>query len=108
RTAAEMETTGLVLELYRAEFGEIPLTSAQDLAPLEVVAALTADGLVLTIGVVNPTESSVSLRVDVDGGPVAAAPIGWQIGGPGARTHNTPGEPRAVDIRRLDALDATG
>ena len=43
KTAAEMETTGLVLQLYRAHFGTIPV-AVQTEAPLDVAAALTADG----------------------------------------------------------------
>ena len=34
RTAAEMETTGLVLQLYRAHYGQIPLRLEQDFAPV--------------------------------------------------------------------------
>jgi alpha-N-arabinofuranosidase len=105
RTAAEMETTGLVLQLYRAQFGEIPLRLAQDFGPLDVAAALVADGSALTIGVVNPTESAVSLALVVDGAAIEGRCVGWQIVGGDPRAHNAPGRPRAVDVRRLDDLD---
>ena len=105
RTAAEMETTGLVLQLYRAQFGEIPLRLAQDFGPLDVVAAVTADGSTLTVGVMNPTESAVSLPLAVDGAAIAGRCVGWQITGADPRAHNAPGRPRAVDVRRLDDVD---
>ena len=61
KTAAEMETTGLVLQVYRAHYGQIPLRLEQDFAPCDVAAALTKDGKALTIGVINPTESEIEL-----------------------------------------------
>jgi alpha-N-arabinofuranosidase len=102
RTAAEIEATGLVLQLYRAEFGEIPLKLAQDFSPLDVAAALTADGGALTLGIVNPTEASVSLELAVDGARVAGPGVRWQIGGATPQAHNAPGRPRAVDVRRFE------
>jgi alpha-N-arabinofuranosidase len=106
RTAAEMEATGLVLQLYRAQFGETPLPLAQDFGPLDVVAALTGDASVLTVGVVNPTESSVSLGVAVDGRQLGGRWTRWQLAAAEPRAHNVPGHPRAVDIQRLDGGDA--
>jgi alpha-N-arabinofuranosidase len=101
RTAAELETTGLVLQLYRAQFGEFPVRLAQDFGPLDVAAALTTDRSALTIGVVNPTESRVVLDLVVDG--AAAGPTTrWQITGASPQAHNAPGRPRAVDIGRAD------
>jgi alpha-L-arabinofuranosidase len=44
RTAAEMETTGLVLQMYRAHYGQIPLRVDEDFGACDVAAALTADG----------------------------------------------------------------
>jgi alpha-N-arabinofuranosidase len=106
KTAAEMEATGLVLQLYRAHYGEIPLVIAQDFGPLDVAAALAADGRRLTFSVVNPTRTAVS---------VALVPRGFTPGGPATRrhitgpdefAHNTPGKPRVVDIHRQDGVDA--
>jgi len=107
RTAVEMETTGLVLQLYRAEFGQIPLVLAQDFGPLDVAAALTEDGCGLTIGVVNPTQTSVSLQLAINSGSIAGPCIRWRLAGADARVHNTPGRPRRADIQRLEGIDAT-
>ena len=106
RTAAEMEATGLVLQLYRARFGEIPLTLTRDVGPLDVAAALTGDGRALTLGIVNPTDAAVSLPLRTDAGPVTGRATRWHIGGATPGTHNTPGQVRAVDIQCRDGIDA--
>ena len=102
RTAAEMETTGLVLQLYRTRFGRIPLQVPQTYGDLDVVAALSEDRRTLTVAVVNPTPSPVDLQL----APVGLTPSGtatrWHITGPDPKAHNTPGQPRAVDIVRTE------
>jgi alpha-N-arabinofuranosidase len=104
KTTAEMETTGLVLQLYRAQYGQIPLRLEQDFAPYDVVAALTKDGKTLTIGVVNPTESEIALKPLVSGATPDGSATRWHISGPSPTAHNTPGKPRVVDIQRTDHL----
>lgn len=105
KIAAEMETTGLVLQLYRAEYGRTPLVLEQDFAPYDVAAALTEDGSALTVSIVNPTSSA--LRVDLDFGTArpAGAATRWHITGPDAQAHNTPGQPRVVDITKTENVD---
>ena len=100
KTAAEMETTGLVLQLYRAHFGTIPV-AVQTEAPLDVAAALTADGKYLTIGLVNPTLSECSIPCRIAGAKLAAAGTGkrWQIAGSDPQAYNQPGQLRTIDIQ---------
>jgi alpha-N-arabinofuranosidase len=98
RIAAEMETTGLVLQLYRARYGTTPLVLSQEFAPYDVAAALTADGRTLTLSVVNPTASPIELKLDFGATPAAGAATRWHITGANAEAHNTPGKPRVVDI----------
>ena len=107
KTAAEMETTGLVLQMYRAHYGQIPLRVEQDFAPCDVAAALTKDGKALTIGVMNPTESEIELTPSVAGARPAGSVTRWHITGPSPTAHNTPGKPRAVDIQHTDGLAVT-
>lgn len=104
RTAAEMETTGLVLQLYRKHYGQIPLQLAPAAAPYDVVAALTTDGKTLTLSVVNPTESEVELHFTLAGAAPAGTATRWHITGPDQFAHNTPGKPRVVDIQRTDGI----
>jgi alpha-N-arabinofuranosidase len=107
KTAAEMETTGLVLQLYREHYGQMPLRIEQDFAPCDVAAALTKDGRTLTIAVVNPTDSEIELRPSLSGTTLVGSATRWHITGPDEFAHNTPGKPRVVDIQRTDGLATT-
>ena len=100
RTAAEMETTGLVLQLYRAHFGSTPLLVAQTFGPLDVAAAFSADRRTLTLSVVNPTAATVDVQLVAAGLTPAGPATRWYVAGPGAEAHNTPGQPRVVDLKR--------
>ena len=104
RTAAEMETTGLVLQLYRAHFGQTPLVIAPAAAPYDIAAALTKDGRTLTIGVVNPTNEEIELHLVPTGLVLGGNGTRWHITGPDQFAHNTPGQPRVVDIQRTDGV----
>ncbi|MBI5766955.1 MAG: alpha-N-arabinofuranosidase [Verrucomicrobia bacterium] len=104
KTTAEMETTGLVLQLYRAHFGEKPLVLEKDFAPYDVAAALTKDGRTLTVGVVNPTAEEIEITLAPTGLALAARGTRYHITGPNDRAHNTPGQPRVVDLKRTDNI----
>lgn len=106
KTAAEMETTGLVLQLYREHFGQTPLILEPAPAPYDVAAALTKDGKTLTLGVVNPTNAEIELKLSLAG--IASGGVGtrWHITGPDQFAHNSPGKPRVVDITRTAGIDA--
>jgi alpha-N-arabinofuranosidase len=104
RTAAEMETTGLVLQMYRAHFGQAPLLIEQDFAPYDIAAALTKDGKALTIAVVNPTDAEMEINPVLTGITLAGTATRWHITGPDQSAHNTPGQPRVVDIQQTDGL----
>jgi alpha-L-arabinofuranosidase len=103
KTAAEMETTGLVLQLYREKFGQTPLVVTTGSGPVDVAAALTKDGRKLTLGVVNPTGEELTLNLTAAGLELAGPAVRWHITGPVPEAHNAPGKPRVVDIQRSDA-----
>ncbi len=103
RTAAQMETTGLVLQMYRAHFGEIPIQLGQEFAPYDVVAALTRDRRTLTFGVVNPTREEVVFQPAFRNVGAVGPGERWWVGGAEPSDHNTPGQPRKVDLRRSPA-----
>ena len=103
RTAAEMETTGLVLQLYRAHYGSVPLQFEAAPAPYDVAAALSSDRRTLTISVVNPTKAEVEVHCAL-AGAVLGGGTRWYITGPDELAHNTPGQPRVVDIQRTEGL----
>jgi alpha-N-arabinofuranosidase len=104
KTAAEMEATGLVLQMYRAHFGDIPLRLEQDFGVNDIAAALTQDGGTLTLGVMNPTSSELELQLALSGAAVAGPATRWHITGPNAEAHNTPGQRRVVDLVQTDGL----
>jgi alpha-L-arabinofuranosidase len=107
RTAAEMETTGLVLQMYREHFGTIPLHTAETAGPCDVSAALSADGRTLTLGVVNATPQAVGIRLELAGITLSSPATRYHITGPDALARNTPGQARVVDITRTTDIPTT-
>lgn len=97
RTAAEFESTGLALQLYRQHYGTAPV-GVKAAEPLDVVAALTEDGKQLTIAIVNPTLESQQLPLNVQGVELAGGGEGWQIAGNDPLAYNDPGQPLRVKI----------
>jgi alpha-N-arabinofuranosidase len=101
---AALNATGLVFKLYRDHMGTIPVEvggnsppPAPDSAargrlpkvhaggptfPLDVSAALSADGKLLTIAVVNPTESAQDLDLTIQGAQLLGKGRMWRLTGP--------------------------
>lgn len=98
KTEAELETTGLVLKLYRQNFGTIPVPIDGDSQPLDISAAFTPERDALTVAVVNPTEVKQKVALSVQGGKLAETGKRWTLTGPDKWSHNAPGKPRQVDI----------
>jgi len=98
--SAEMETTGLVLELYRRRFGVTPVEVTGAPPPLDVAAAWTADRSAVTVAIVNPTEQAQSIDLVLKGSQLTGKGMSWVISGPDRMAHNDPGRPRVVDIRQ--------
>lgn len=105
KTSAAFETTALPLMLYRKEFGVAPVAVTHELAPLDVVAAWTADQSALTVAVVNPTPDTVDLTLDVEGAVLAGPGTAWTIAGDDPMLFNDPGQAPVVKIR-TQGLDA--
>ena len=104
KTAAALDTTGLVLALYRKHFGTLPVT-VEATAPLDVAAAWTADRKALTIGVVNPTMKGCEIRLEIAGAKLAGHGTRWQIAGTDPMAHNVPGAKPLVRVEQLPAGD---
>lgn len=73
-----------------------------------IAAALTDDRLTLTVGVVNPTAEPASLHLTLPGITLTGPATRWHIGGTDPEAHNTPGEPRRIDIEESPGLDLSG
>ncbi|HTP59308.1 MAG TPA: alpha-L-arabinofuranosidase C-terminal domain-containing protein, partial [Spirochaetia bacterium] len=99
RTAAVLDTTGLVLKLYRNHFGVTPVTVSGQPSGLDVSAALTADGKSVTVAVVNPRPAPARFSVDMRPGRWAPAGTRWTITGAGPMAANAPGKPQGVVLR---------
>ncbi|MGL4944106.1 MAG: alpha-L-arabinofuranosidase C-terminal domain-containing protein [Thermoguttaceae bacterium] len=103
KTAAQFETTGLVLKLYRHQFGTIPLATTlktEDAAiPLDVQAALTEDGKRLTVGVVNSLAHDVTFTLDVTGVPLSSHATRFEIADPQSdpNAFNDPGTAQRIE-----------
>jgi alpha-N-arabinofuranosidase len=99
KTAAALETTGLVLKLYREHFGSIPVTITGDAYPLDVSAAWTSDRKTLTISIVNPTENELELPMELKGVKLSGKTRLWQIAHTDPMAYNEPGKEPNVTIQ---------
>ena len=98
KTDVEFETTGLILKLYREQFGEIPVEINGIPEPLDISAALDKSGKILTLGIVNPTDREVDFNIEIPGGKIGKIENIWEISGSDPMAYNEPGKPRNVDI----------
>jgi len=106
QTAAAFETTGLVLKLYRNQFGTVPVKIESTNPNLDISAALTEDQSALTVAVVNMDSIPQSLQLDF--GEIKPSKQGqqWVIQNSNPEAFNTPGEQPQVVIEE-QVLDFT-
>ncbi len=102
---ATLNATGLLFKLYRDHMGTVPVAvtgnsptlppsrpgpggaqprpnAGSPTWPLDVSAALSADGKLLTIAIINPTESAQDLDVAIQGARLRGAGRMWRLSGP--------------------------
>jgi alpha-N-arabinofuranosidase len=108
KTHADFDSTGLPLMLYRRQFGTIPLKVEHQAAPLDISAALTSDKKALTVGVVNPKNEAVQLKLNLNAVQLTGKAQTWVIAGSDPMACNQPGEPRKVDIAEDPPTDLSG
>ena len=104
-TEAALNATGLLFQLYRDHFGTVPVevggnssppapkypvggdqpkvNAGSPTYPLDVSAALTSDGKLLTLAVINPTESVQKLDLTIKGVDLRGKGRLWRLTGPG-------------------------
>ena len=101
---ATLNATGLLFRLYRDHFGTVPVAvggnspplpparpttggaqsrpnAGSPTWPLDVSAALSADGKLLTIAIVNPTDSAQALDIAIQGAPLSGQGRMWRLTG---------------------------
>ncbi len=100
KTDAAFATTGLVLKLYRKRFGQLPLqvTLGKPDSVVDAAAALTSDRHLLTVGVVNPQNTALTLNLDWPGGKLRRTGTAWTITGTDVMQFNAPGQPPEITI----------
>jgi alpha-N-arabinofuranosidase len=101
KTEAVLDTTGLVLELYRNHYGTIPVSLAGTPEPLDVAAAWTEDRKILTVAVVNPTKNEQSLPLSFKGVSLPKSGKLYLITGSDEMACNVPGKEPGVMIREI-------
>jgi len=91
RTAATLEGSGVVLALYRHQFGTTPIEIKQPAADLDIAAAWTEDRSAITIAVVNATDKPRTIEVDLGKVAVKSMATRWEVTGSSPQVHNEPG-----------------
>jgi alpha-N-arabinofuranosidase len=128
RTEAALNPVGLVFEMYRAHFGTLPVgvsgsspqpapkfppgaeqphvNAGSDTWPIDVAAALAADGRSLTVAVVNPTREPHRLNLTVRAATIAGQGRLWRMAPGRLEAVNVAGRPPQVVVDEQTA-DAT-
>jgi alpha-L-arabinofuranosidase len=101
KTEAVLDTTGLVLELYRNHYGTIPVSVAGTPEPLDVAAAWTEDRKILTVAVVNPTKNEQTIPLSFKGVSLSKSGKLYLITGADEMACNVPGKEPGVRIREI-------
>jgi alpha-N-arabinofuranosidase len=129
RTASTLNTTGLLFKLYGDHFlgsvpvavsgnspqpapkypvgGDQPKTNAgSPTYPLDMFAALTAEGKFLTVAVVNATETEQKFNLAVTGNKVGGPSTLWQMTGSSLDAANHVGQPPQVEVKEISIGEA--
>jgi alpha-N-arabinofuranosidase len=117
---AVYSSNGLFFKLYREKFGVIPLSvtgnspqkevrgtllvdkpekpSGSETYPLDVMAALSADGRKLTLSIVNPTFIQQNINISFEGVALNKGCNIYQIKSPSIRSSNMVGEKPVINL----------
>ncbi len=101
RTDASLETTGLALELYRDNFGTIPIEIPSQSTDYDISAAWTADKSAITVAVVNPQSIGQQITLDLGDLKLKDAAKRWEISGD-PEAYNEPGKIPQITIQERD------
>lgn len=121
RTQSQLSLKGLMFQLYQQRFGTIPVevtgnsptpkpkypiggdqpsvNTGGDVYPLDVSAALSEDGKLLTVAVVNGTELPHSFSLSLDGFKPKNMGTCWKFTGPKPDATNLLGQAPQVEIK---------
>ncbi len=104
KTAAVLDSTGVILALYRKHFGTIPVAVTGGPEPLDVMACWKDETKsVLTLSIVNPTKRQMSLRLDAGRLALPKTARFFLVGGLDPRACNVPGQAPQVAVHETEA-----
>jgi alpha-N-arabinofuranosidase len=105
KTAAVLDSTGVILALYRHHFGTIPAAVGGAPEPLDVMACWKDEAkTVLTLSIVNPTKRAMTLKLDAGTIGLPKTARLFLVGGLDPRACNVPGrEPQVTVHETADA-----
>ena len=104
KTAAVLDSTGVILALYRKHFGTIPVAVTGAPEPLDVMACWKDETKgVLTLSIVNPTKRQMSLRLDAGKLALPKTARFFLVGGLDPRACNVPGQEPQVAVHETEA-----
>lgn len=120
-TKADYNSTGLMFRLLQSKFGRIPVAvtgnspqpgpkwpiggdqppenAGGSTYPLDIVAALTADGKAVTISIINPTESAQKLALDFGNAKIGSNATKWMLSGISKDARNIVAKKQEVTIK---------
>jgi alpha-N-arabinofuranosidase len=78
------------------------VSSGSDTYPLDVVAAVTEDRKMVTVAVVNPTETVQHMNLDFKGADFGNLFKSYLLAAPDLSTRNIPGEEPAIEIHESE------
>ncbi len=104
KTAAVLDTTGVILALYRRHFGTIPVAVGGAPEPLDVMACWKDETRsVLTLAIVNPTKRRMELRLDPGKLKLPRTARLYLVSGDDPRACNVPGQLQQVAVHETEA-----
>jgi alpha-N-arabinofuranosidase len=104
KTAAVLDTTGVILALYRGHFGTVPVAVGGSPEPLDVMACWKDETKsVLTLSIVNPTKRTMTLRLDAGKLVLPKTARFFLVGGLDPKACNVPGQPPQVAVHETEA-----
>jgi len=104
KTQAVLDSTGVILALYRHHFGTIPVTLGGAPEPLDIMACWKDEAKsVLTLSIVNPTKRPQTVRLEAGTLRLPKKAKLFLVAGDDPRACNVPGQPPAVAVREIEA-----
>lgn len=104
KTEAVLDSTGVILALYRHEFGTVPVPVGGAPEPLDVMACWKDEAKeILTLSIVNPTKRAMTLKLDA--GPLKLPKTArlFLVDGTDPRACNVPGKAPQVAVKESAA-----